>query len=46
MITFPEGFDFHLLIADLLTLGIPIVLVSLSIFVYLTITFAMDSSDK
>ena len=46
MITFPEGFDFNLLIADLLTLGIPIVLVTVAIFVYLTITHAMDISDK
>lgn len=46
MITFPEGFDFNLLIADLLTFGIPIVLVSLAIYVYLTITFAMDQENK
>lgn len=46
MITFPVGFDFNALISDLLVIGIPIVMVSTSIFIYLTICRAMDSSHK
>jgi len=46
MITLPAGFDFNLLISDLLTLGIPIVSVAVAIFVYSVIAQAMHSGDK
>ena len=46
MITLPIGFDFNLLISDLLTLGIPIVSIAVAIFVYSIISQALQIDDK
>lgn len=45
MITFPAGFDFSLLIADLMTFGIPIVGIAFSICVYRIISHVLSDGS-